>query len=157
MYHGAVLEISISRVEECQEGLGPGPKAFPVNYNTTTECGLSGGVMLKMKTDVQRAVLAVVVTVGTLWSMTMVGQDTASLYKTKCATCHGADGKGGTPVGKKLGLRDFSSPEVQKMSDAELTTIIADGKGKMPGYKKSLKPEQIKDLTAFVRELAKKK
>jgi len=87
----------------------------------------------------------------------MVGQDTASLYKTKCATCHGADGKGGTPVGKKLGLRDFSSPEVQKMSDAELTTIIADGKGKMPGYKKSLKPEQIKDLTAFVRELAKKK
>jgi mono/diheme cytochrome c family protein len=89
--------------------------------------------------------------------MTMVGQDTASLYKTKCATCHGADGKGDTPVGKKLGLRDFSSPEVQKMSDAELTTIIADGKGKMPGYKKSLKPEQIKDLTAFVRELAKKK
>jgi mono/diheme cytochrome c family protein len=87
----------------------------------------------------------------------MVGQDTASLYKTKCATCHGADGKGDTPVGKKLGLRDFSSPEVQKMSDAELTTIIADGKGKMPGYKKSLKPEQIKDLTTFVRELAKKK
>ncbi len=113
--------------------------------------------MLKMKTSLQRAFLVVVVAVGTLWSMTLVAEDAASLFKAKCAACHGADGKGETPVGKKLGLRDFSSPEVQKMSDAELTTIIADGKEKMPGYKKSLKPEQIKDLTAYIRDLASKK
>ncbi len=113
--------------------------------------------MLRMKSGLQRAFLAVAVAVCTLWSMTLVAQDAASLFKTKCAACHGADGKGDTPVGKKFGVRDFTSPEVQKMSDDELTTIIADGKEKMPGYKKSLKPEQIKDLTAFIRELAKKK
>ena len=55
-----------------------------------------------------------------------------------------------------MGLRDFASPEVQKMSDGELTAIIADGKGKMPSYKKSLKPEQIKDLVGYVRSLGKK-
>ncbi len=42
------------------------------------------------------------------------------------------------------------------MSDAELTTITADGKGKMPAYGKSLKPDQIKDLVAYIRSFAKK-
>ncbi len=55
-----------------------------------------------------------------------------------------------------MGIRDLASPDVQKMSDDELTTVIADGKDKMPSYKKSLKPEQIKDLVAYIRSLAKK-
>jgi len=83
-------------------------------------------------------------------------QDTAGLYKTKCATCHGTDGKGDTPVGKKIGVRDFSSPEVQKESDQELIEITARGKNKMPGYGSTLKNPQIKDLVAYLRDLAKK-
>lgn len=79
-----------------------------------------------------------------------------SLYKTKCAACHGADGKGDTPAGKKTGARDFSSPEVQKMSDAELSEAIAKGKNKMPAYEKSLKSGQLKDLVAYIRTLARK-
>jgi len=55
-----------------------------------------------------------------------------------------------------MGIRDLASPDVQKMSDDELTTIIADGKDKMPSYKKGLKPEQIKDLVGYIRSLAKK-
>jgi len=47
-------------------------------------------------------------------------------------------------------------PGRTKMSDDELTTIIADGKDKMPSYKKGLKPEQIKDLVGYIRSLAKK-
>jgi mono/diheme cytochrome c family protein len=43
------------------------------------------------------------------------------------------------------------------MSDAELTAITTDGKGKMPAYGKSLKPDQIKDLVAYIRSLAKMK
>jgi cytochrome c6 len=82
--------------------------------------------------------------------------DAAALYKSKCAMCHGADGKGETPAGKKMGVHDLGSAEVQGMKDAELTTIIADGKNKMPGYKKSLSSEQIKDLVAYVRSFGKK-
>jgi mono/diheme cytochrome c family protein len=45
---------------------------------------------------------------------------------------------------------------VQKLSDDELNSIIADGKAKMPSYKKSLKSEQVKELVAYIRSLAKK-
>jgi len=78
-----------------------------------------------------------------------------ALYKTKCAGCHGADGKGETAVGKADKIRDLGSAEVQAQSDADLTAIISTGKGKMPAYGKSLKPEQIKDLVAYIRTLKK--
>lgn len=68
-------------------------------------------------------------------------------YKAKCAACHGPDGKGKDA----LKTQDFASAAVQGMSDAELTAIITDGKGKMPAYGKSLKPDQVKDLVAFIR------
>jgi cytochrome c6 len=80
----------------------------------------------------------------------------AALYKTKCATCHGADGKGETAIGKANKIRDLGSAEVQQQSDADLTAIITMGKGKMPAYGKSLKPDLVKDLVAFIRTLAKK-
>jgi len=80
----------------------------------------------------------------------------AALYKAKCAACHGADGKGGTSMGKANKLRDLASADVQKQSDAELTTIIESGKGKMPAYGKSLKPDQVKELVTYIRSLAKK-
>jgi mono/diheme cytochrome c family protein len=79
-----------------------------------------------------------------------------ALYKAKCAACHGADGKGETAMGKANKLRDLGSEDVQKQSDADLTAIIANGKNKMPPYGKGLKPEQIKDLVAYVRGFAKK-
>ena len=79
------------------------------------------------------------------------------MYKTKCAMCHGADGKGETPMGKKLNIRDLGSPEVQKQTDAELTTIISKGKGKMPPFAGKLTAEQIGQVLAHIRELGKKK
>ena len=57
-------------------------------------------------------------------------------------------------MGKKMGTHDFTSAEVQKMSDADLTDIIANGKNKMPKYG-SLKPEEIKGLVAYIRTLKK--
>ena len=77
-------------------------------------------------------------------------------YKAKCASCHGPDGKGQTAAGKAMGAKDFASEEVQKMSDADLTDAIAKGKGKMPAYK-TLTPDQVKDLAAYVRAFGKKK
>lgn len=80
-------------------------------------------------------------------------EDTAALYKAKCAACHGPDGKGDTAAGKKLGVKDFHSPEVAKMSDAELFDITKKGKDKMPAYDKKLTDDQIKDLIKYIREL----
>jgi cytochrome c6 len=80
-----------------------------------------------------------------------------SLYKGRCAGCHAADGSGSTAAGKAMGAHDFRSPEIQKMTDAELTEIIAKGKNKMPKYEGKLKDSEIKDLAAYVKELSHKK
>jgi mono/diheme cytochrome c family protein len=77
-------------------------------------------------------------------------------FKAKCAVCHGPDGKGETSLAKTNKLRDLGSADVQKQSDADLAGIVTNGKNKMPAYGKSLKPDQIKDLVAYVRSLAKK-
>jgi mono/diheme cytochrome c family protein len=80
---------------------------------------------------------------------------TAVLYKQKCGSCHGADGKGDTPAGKSMKVRGFADPAVAKMSDDDLAAVIEKGKGKMPGYGKSMKPDEIKAMVSFVRSLAK--
>ena len=77
--------------------------------------------------------------------------DGAAIYKTKCTPCHGADGSGQTPVGKNLKVRDLRSREVRKLSDAEITKVLTDGKGKMP--KSKLEAADIKAVVAFIRTL----
>jgi mono/diheme cytochrome c family protein len=84
------------------------------------------------------------------------GQGAASLFKSHCAGCHGAEGKGDTGIGKSMHLRALGSADVQKQSDKELTAWIADGKGAMPSYKDKLSGAQIKDLVGYIRELGKK-
>ncbi|HEV2616150.1 MAG TPA: cytochrome c [Candidatus Acidoferrales bacterium] len=84
--------------------------------------------------------------------------DSASVYKTKCAVCHAPDGSGNSVMGKKLGAKDLRSDEVQKKSDAELNGFITNGMGKtMPAYKDKLTADQIKGLVAYIRELGKNK
>jgi mono/diheme cytochrome c family protein len=77
-----------------------------------------------------------------------------ALYKSKCAACHGADGSG-SATGKKMGAHDFTTADVQGMSDTELSSIITNGKNKMPAYGKSLKAEDVKGLVAYIRALKK--
>lgn len=82
--------------------------------------------------------------------------DGPSIYKSKCAMCHGADGSGQTPVGKSMKVRDLRSDEVQKQTDVELTKVISGGKGKMPAFGKQLSTPDIESLIAFIRTLKSK-
>ncbi len=82
--------------------------------------------------------------------------DAASVFRSKCAGCHGPDGAGSTPAGKAMKVRDFHSADVQKQTDAELTEIITTGKSPMPSYKGKITDDQIKALVGYVRELGKK-
>ena len=103
-----------------------------------------------------KVILTGAVLTGGFLSTSVKADNTAEpTYKTKCAACHGPDGKGETAMGKTNKIRDLSSADVQKQSDDALTGIIATGKGKMPAYGKSLKPEQIKGLVAYIRGLGK--
>jgi cytochrome c6 len=78
------------------------------------------------------------------------------LFATKCASCHGKDGSGNTPLGKNMQLRDLGSPDVQKMSDKELKNIVEKGKPpKMPAYGGKLSDTQIDELVKHIRSLKK--
>lgn len=87
-------------------------------------------------------------------SRALPDEASAKLYKQKCVSCHGADGKGETPAGKAMKVRSLGDPAVAAMSDDELAGVITNGKGKMPKYA-TLKPEQVKGLVEYCRSLAK--
>ncbi len=78
------------------------------------------------------------------------------VYKAKCAGCHGADGKG-TAAGKKMGAPEFSSPTVQKASDANLADFIENGgpqKKAMHAFaNKGVTPAEAGKLAAYVKTL----
>lgn len=80
----------------------------------------------------------------------------ADTYKAKCQMCHAADGSGNTPAGKAMKAVPFNSPEVVKMSDADLIAIIKNGKEKMPAFDGKLTDAQIKGVVAYIRTLQKK-
>ena len=79
---------------------------------------------------------------------------TQTLYKMKCQICHGPDATGSV-AGKKLAVKDFQSPEVQKQPDAELLDVAKKGKNKMPAYGGKLPDNQLTDLIKYMRDLAK--
>jgi len=83
--------------------------------------------------------------------------DAAKLYKTNCALCHSADGSGDSPSGKALHAKDLRSEEVQKQSDEVLSEVITKGKGKMPAFGAKIKPDDVKKLVAYLRELPRQK
>jgi cytochrome c6 len=75
-----------------------------------------------------------------------------------CASCHGADGKAQTKMGKKLKIRDYTDAKVQaELTDEMLTKATADGvtvdgKERMKGFKSELSADEIKDLVAHIRK-----
>jgi mono/diheme cytochrome c family protein len=78
-------------------------------------------------------------------------------FKSHCVVCHGADGTGTTTLGKQLKASDLHSAEVQKLSDAELKTIISDGKNNMPAFSGQVTAAEIDDLVKYVRTFKKAK
>jgi mono/diheme cytochrome c family protein len=81
----------------------------------------------------------------------------ADTFKAKCVACHGEDGTGNNPVGKSLGVQPYNAPDVLKLSDADLTAIIKNGKNKMPAFAGKVTDAQIKDLLVHIHTLQKKK
>lgn len=86
------------------------------------------------------------------------------LWKAKCASCHGADGKAQTEKGKKMQVGDMTTADFQKKSDADLTKVINEGfkeekngvKKEMDPYKDELKEGELEGLLALMREFGKK-
>jgi len=78
------------------------------------------------------------------------------VFAKHCVACHGADGKGNDTVAKmmKVTIPPMASKEVQGLSDADLSKVITEGKGKMPPMK-TLSSADVANVVAFIRELGK--
>jgi len=83
-------------------------------------------------------------------SLSWAGDDGATLFKTKCAACHGADAAG-KPAAK---IPSLISDEAKKASDADLEKAITE-KPKHAGVAKALTPDQVKMLVSYIRSVQK--
>jgi len=80
-----------------------------------------------------------------------LAEEGAALYKAKCASCHGAEGKGDTPVGKALQVKPLAGTP---LSAAEIAKVAAEGRAgtKMLAIK-GLSPGQYQAIAGFVKAL----
>jgi mono/diheme cytochrome c family protein len=89
-------------------------------------------------------------------NLSWAADDGATIYKTKCAACHGAD-LAGKPAAK---IPSLVSEDAKKLSDADLTDMVANGgKDKKPMHAfetKGVTADQIKMVVSYVREAQKK-
>ena len=89
-------------------------------------------------------------------NLSWAADDGATVYKAKCAMCHGAD-LAGKPAAK---IPSLVSDDAKKASDADLTDMIANGgkdKKAMHAFaNKGVTPDQIKMVVSYIREAQKK-
>ncbi|MBK8726077.1 MAG: cytochrome c [Holophagaceae bacterium] len=92
-------------------------------------------------------------------SATTQARDLKTFYLRTCATCHGVDGSGRAPDGKRLFGRNLADAKWQaKQKDSDLVKIIFLGKGSMPGFRGQLTEDECRQMVSdILRPMAAKK
>ena len=78
-----------------------------------------------------------------------------------CTKCHGADGKGQTKLGQRLGARDYTDPQVQTgLKDADIVKAVKEGVRDKDGKlamkaNTDLSDDDINQLVAYLRTFKK--
>jgi cytochrome c553 len=127
----------------------PEPGALHRPTSTTTE-----------KTTMKKAILLVTL-FGLAAALSAKAADAKENWDNLCAKCHGAEGKGDTKMGQKLGCKDFTDAKVQAdvKDDAAFKAIKeglknSDDKTLMKPFD-TLSDDDAKALVAYVRSLKK--
>jgi len=108
-----------------------------------------------------KKLIVLVAMFGLAAALSAKAADAKENYDNLCAKCHGADGKGDTKMGQKLGCKDFTDAKVQgDLKDEAAFKAIKEGL-KSSDDKTLMKPfdtlsdDEIKALVAYVRGLKK--
>jgi mono/diheme cytochrome c family protein len=79
--------------------------------------------------------------------------DAKALFDSKCAKCHGKDGRAKSLHARHEHARDLTSADWQNdVTDERIYNSISNGKGKMPSFKQKLSDDQINSLVSYVRQ-----
>jgi cytochrome c6 len=108
-----------------------------------------------------KKMILLVAVFGLTAAFTAQGADAKENWTTICLKCHGADGKGDTKMGQKLGCKDLTDAKVQEgfKDEAAIKALKEglksdDGKTLMKPFEQ-LSDDDIKALVAYVRTLKK--
>ncbi len=99
--------------------------------------------------------------IGFTAAMTAAAADAKETYDKTCAKCHGADGKGQTKMGQKLGVKDFTDAKVQAdlKDDAAIKAIKEGVKDKddktLMKPAEGLSDDEVKALVQHIRDFKK--
>jgi len=75
-----------------------------------------------------KKLLTLTVLIGAMAALSATAADGKAVYEKECVKCHGADGKGDTKMGKKLGAKDYTSAKVQDaLKDADAIKAVKEG------------------------------
>jgi cytochrome c553 len=114
-----------------------------------------------MEIVIMKKMLLIAAFLGLTAALSARAADAKENWDSLCAKCHGAEGKGDTKMGAKLGCKDLSDAKVQaELKDEAATKAIKEGL-KSPEDKTLMKPfdqlsdDEIKALVAYVRGLKK--
>jgi mono/diheme cytochrome c family protein len=81
--------------------------------------------------------------------------DVAALFKAKCASCHGPDGKGETPVGKALKVQSLLDPRwAADDAPAAIAKAVREGVPGMPAMASKLSAAEIEAVAKATQDLA---
>lgn len=108
-----------------------------------------------------KKIILLVTLFGLAAGLSAKAADAKENWDNLCAKCHGAEGKGDTKMGEKLGAKDFTDAKVQAdLKDGNMTKAIKEGL-KSSEDKTLMKPfdtlsdDEVKALVAYVRGLKK--
>ena len=104
-----------------------------------------------------KKILILAAIIGFTAAVTASAADAKENFDKSCAKCHGADGKGQTKIGEKLGVKDFTDAKVQAelKDDAAFKAIKegikdSEGRTRMKGFD-DLSDAEVKALVQYVR------
>ncbi len=100
------------------------------------------------------AALLVVVFLSVVFVSPVVGQDGKQIYGNRCALCHGSDGDGKGVIMQTDAFDAKFWKKGKKSDDAAITTVIVEGKGRMPAI--PLSPEETKAVVEYMKATFKK-
>jgi cbb3-type cytochrome c oxidase subunit III len=84
-------------------------------------------------------------------------RESRAIFDSRCATCHGKDGRAKTFKAKFNKARDLTDAAWQaEASDERIYNSISNGRGKkMPAFAKKLSRAEVEGLVGYVRSLKK--